>query len=386
MTVTIFGGDLSTGLIRVRNIPAAAGNCNETLGAAGSIGATIPLPMKVPDSDRVVAIRSLLLPAQSYLAWDEDGVIRNAGPIWTDSYSFDKQRLTLNAAGLRSYFQYRYVIPLLIDADKKSLPSGKQTRYTGLSLGTIAKRLVQQAQGWTNGSVPLVFEDDVLGDNERTYRASDLHVLDEKLQQLSEVLGGPDIMFKPRYANPERTHIEWVMTTGKPEISQAPGADHKWDMTGIPHPDIKGASITRDATVLTTDNYQTGSVPEDEGSPGVDAEPLMAKAVRPNIDPLVLRMESSEDRSSVINLPVLQQYADQAVLTGDRVLETWSFEVRKSGATKISAVSAGDYARVATKDDPGVGTAENRLRLLEINTTLATDWAKVSAQPRRVTT
>lgn len=586
MAVTIFGGDLATGLIRVRNIPASAGSCAVTLGAAGTVSATVPLPMLIPNSGGVVVpIRGLLLPARSFLAWEEDGKILNAGPIWSDAYSFDTKRLQFSAAGIRSYWQYRYVLPALNDTDPDDLPTGKTTAYSGLSLRTIAKRLVQQAQTWTAGRVPVVFEPDFVGDNERTYPGSELHVIDEKLRQLSEVIGGPDIMFNPRYTDDARTHIEWVMQTGNPEISQDSPNPHKWDMTGVPRPSIRGASLTRDASVRTTDNYQVGATPEsmDEGA---EPEPLMAKAVRmpdaiwtrsrvnylgnplfshalissmtmplgfgttvtrqntdvhaqawaltvttgsaftnagvaimgnanstngesswdlrndepksasvwvkaaaatsltlrvrligtanvtvevpfsgtgtwqlvtleniPAADgwtgevwlevtspaaatvtyqvaealvqdgPIVtgpafsgdlgetpshryawaatgtehfkapsfeetaeypeLRFETSQDRSSVINRPVLQNYADQAVLLGETFAVTWKFQAKKDQTPKINEISVGDFAVIATKDDPAVGTDEHDVRLLEISSNLGSAWATVACAPKR---
>ena len=225
MVVTIFGGDLRTGLIRVRNIAAESGSCRTVLGAAGTISATVRLPMEDPQTGIKLAIFDELAPGRSFLGWEENGVILNAGPIWTDAYNFDTKRILFSAAGLRSYWQYRYVLPALDDLDLDDLPAGKDTIFVeadNLSKRTVAKRLIQQAQAWNGGSVPVVFEPDYPGDTARTYRGHELHVVDEKLKQLSEVIGGPDIMFNPRYTDDARTHIEWLMQTGDPQIHQLP--------------------------------------------------------------------------------------------------------------------------------------------------------------------
>jgi hypothetical protein len=254
----------------------------------------------------------------------------------------------------------------------------------GLHLRTIAKRLVQQAQTWTAGSVPVVFEDDFPGDAQRTYLGHELHVVEEKLKQLSEVIGGPDIMFNPRYTSSARTHIEWLMETGNPELTNV-GAPHKWDASGLPNPAIRGASVTRDASVLTTDNYQTGSVPDgDEANP--DPYPLMAKSVdtfltdSPRLFP---RLETSADRSSVINLPVLQSYADQATVTGRAYIETWKFDAKKDVTPEIGTYRVGDRAVLVTKNDPMVGSGENVLRILEVKSTLGDPFAPLVFAPAR---
>ncbi|AYD87366.1 minor tail protein [Microbacterium phage ValentiniPuff] len=598
MVVTIFGGDLRTGLIRVRNIAAENGSCGVSLGAAGSIGAGVKLPMMDPLTDKVLKLPEILIPGRSFLAWEEDGVILNAGPIWSQQYSFDTRKLQMDAAGLRSYWDYRFVLPLLNDADPNSLPSGKDTVFLttdGLHLRTIAKRLVQQAQLWTAGSVPVVFEADFPGDAARTYKGHELHVVNEKLKQISEVQNGPDIMFNPRYTNANRTHIEWLMETGNPQIHQLPivttirnrvpnpaygstaffigtnatlsvitgsqratatgagavytyptaapadasptntvrfgvtpamkigasvivknnnattqyvqlrgtsyivstgsgpsilspvvevpagqertltitgnvdatagvdgflpivyvtdaagtlpttpagvtldtrdwsfystivpepmvfirgdmtdttGVDyswqgtayqspslrtttrivaHKWDASGLPNPSVKGATITRDASELTTDNYQTGSTPDmDDADPDADGEeevyPLIAKAVDSYLtDPTRMfpRLESSTDRSSVINLPVLQAGADAAVQVGRKVTETWKFMAKKDVVPKITDYRVGHYGKFVTKNDPLVGSGEHSVRIMEINTTLENAFATLSCAPSR---
>lgn len=613
MTVTIFGGDLRTGLIRVRNIAAESGSCRVTLGAAGTIDATVRLPMQDPMTDAILPLPEILIPGRSFLGWEEDGKILNAGPIWSDAYNFDTKRHQMNAAGLRSYWQYRYVLPALNDADPDDLPSGKDTVFLpadGLHLRTIAKRLVQQAQSWNGGSVPVVFEEDFPGDAQRSYKGHELHVVDEKLAQMSEVIGGPDIMFNPRYTDESRTHIEWLMETGNPQLTQL-GAPHRWTASSLPNPAIRGASLVRDASILTTDNYQIGSTPEpDEGEElpeGAEDYPLIAKSVdtylwgpdeygawttqrtngalnplqvsggssaeikpaagftsafqtgivgapgdpttacrftrnaaspttitasnkwygdmyvstpgtagdwiaqpispgrvrvsvwvrsnrdssfvlrvRPfkiaapawtsarttsaavalaggawtqlsveitapadsthiavevgqqtafawalndwweqsrlivgdlpfiagdsdidvdertrwaaaaNASPTLFqtrsviqpsrkfpRLETSEDRSSVINLPVLQSYADQATNVGRKAQETWKFNAKKDVVPTIGTYSVGDFGVLVTKDDPRVGTGEQKLRIMEISTKLGDSFASLSCAPRR---
>lgn len=384
MVVTIFGGDLRTGLIRVRNIAATNGSCAVTLGGAGTIGAGVRLPQADPFTGIVLPLPALLVPGKSFLAWEEDGVILNAGPIWSDDYSFDTKKLQMNAAGLRSYWDYRFVIPALDDGDPDDLPSGKDTVISGVSLRTIAKRLVQQAQSWTAGSVPVVFEDDFPGDALRTYKGHELHVVNEKLKQLSEVQNGPDIMFNPRYTDDARTHIEWLMETGDPQIKQA-GAPHKWDASGLPNPSIKGAGITRDATGLTTDNYQTGSTPEDTPE-DPDPYPLLAKSYDSYLtDPARMypRLESSVDRSSVINRPVLQSGADEATMVGRMVTQTWKFQAKKDVTPKITDYRVGHFGKITTKDDPFVGSGDQAVRIMEISTTLENAFATLTCAPSR---
>lgn len=379
MAITLFGGDLRTGLIRVRNIPASNGAVQEILGMAGTVSCGVRLPMRVPRTDAEVDLYALLPPAKSFLGWEENGVIRNAGPIWNSVYDMDARKLTLNAAGLRSYWQFRYVIPALLAGET---PVGKVTEILsteGVDLATIAKRLIQQAQSWTNGSVPLVLPADRPGDAQRRYEGHELHVLDEKLKQISEVQGGPDIMFNARYTSSARTHIEWVMEAGNPRLGAT--TPHKWDATGLPNPAIKGLQVTRDATSLTTANYQTGATDETTE----DGYPLMARATDSFLTGLGYPvLESDEDRTSVINLSVLQKHADAAVEVGRLAATSWNFQSRKNRVPRVEELSVGDAAVIATRKDPALGTADHKLRIMEISSRIGDDFASVTCAPERV--
>jgi hypothetical protein len=76
------------------------------------------------------------------------------------------------------------------------------TAYTGLWLGTIAKRLVAQAMSWTGGDLPIVLPSDESStdpEHQRTYLGADFKPIGEALKQLMEVQGGPEINFQPRF-------------------------------------------------------------------------------------------------------------------------------------------------------------------------------------------
>jgi hypothetical protein len=272
VVATLFAGDLRTGLIRVRNIPATSASVQAEIGGAGTISCQLSMPMVDPYTGVAIPFRSLILPTRSFLGYEENGKIINAGPIWSDIGDLDKNTITLNAAGLRSYWDYRFILPALQDNVLSDVPAGHDTNLSGLSLRTIAKRYLQQAQTWTAGSVPLVFEDDFLADNIRNVKGEDLKNLNEALSQLSGVIGGPDMAFRPRYTI-DGNHVEWIMQTGDPELKQA-GPDHIFDMT-VPTPSVKGAKVTRDGSQIVTDDYEVGGTPEGQE----DASPLMAKSV-----------------------------------------------------------------------------------------------------------
>jgi hypothetical protein len=382
-TATVLAGDLQTGLIRVRNIPAETGTVTTTLGEAGSIYATVKLPMIDPDTGVELPFDDLVQAGRSFLAIEYNGRILNAGPIWSDELNMDSGRLELRASGLRSYWDYRFVLPALSDTDMTAIPSPVPLSVTS-SLQTIAKRIVQQAQSWTGGSVPVVFEADIPGTAVRTYPGYELHKVNEVLKQLSQVENGPDIEFRPRFASDPR-YIEWTMQTGRPELVQN-GPDHVWDTT-VPTPAIQGATIRRDATVIATDNYQIGATPtaDPDGDPNTPTPPLYAR----DYDSTLVtagwpRMESSENRSTVTDVATLQTYANEATFTGRGAMETWTFQAKVDQAPLLVNYYEGDYAVIVTKDAPRLGTGRHRVRLMGLSMSLDSAFVTITCMPERV--
>ncbi|MCI2959560.1 hypothetical protein MN032_17890 [Agromyces atrinae] len=332
MATTVFGGDLRTGDILVRAIPASAASATETVNDAGEITCTVRLPMRDPVTHAVTDIVNQLIPGRSFIGIDVDGEIVNAGPIWTDTYDFESKKLEFRAAGLWSYWDHRFVMQVLAGGQ---LPRDVTATWT-TSLRTQAKRLVQLAQSWTGGAVPVVFEADIAGTNEREYPGSDLITVGDALANLTRVIGGPDIAFRPRY-RADRLGVEWVMMTGDPVLSQD-GADHVWDIS-VPGASVKGASISRDATQLATHGYGTGDT--------IDDVELQAKASDSTlIDAGYPVLQASTSRSSVRELPTLQGHTTELVRSGIAPLETLSFAARVDRTPKASDVRAGDLAQI----------------------------------------
>lgn len=392
-------GDLRTGRILVKNVPAVSGSATVVLNAAGTISCDLKLPMVDPYTDVTVPFINLIEPCRSFLAYIEDILdsfglptgtekVINAGPIWTDSYDFDSKTLSLNAAGIASYWDYRYILPLLNDADPTDVPTGHDSTWTGLSLRTIAKRAVQQAVSWTGGSVPIIFEADFAGSNDRIYLGLELNRLGDKLKDLNNVIDGPDIQFRPQFkAGTDSTFIEWVMVTGNPEIRQS-GADHIWDMTTA-FPTIQGAKLDRDGTAYMTDAYGIGSTPTvatDGATADQTAPPLVTKSYDDTLIGLNFpRMEGKDSHASVSIPATLQGYTDNDVLVGRNAIASWSFNSKKSVSPSIGEISEGDYGKIKTKNDPRVPDGNHPVRIMQYTCTLGSDFVKYTCFPTRAT-
>lgn len=91
--------------------------------------------------------------------------------------------------------------------------------YTGLSLGTIAWRIVSDACSLKPGGGPPIVHGSAEENANRQRTAYEgwnmaNNGIEKRLTELSGVINGPDIMFYPRWVDDTHQRIEWVMEHG----------------------------------------------------------------------------------------------------------------------------------------------------------------------------
>lgn len=287
-----------------------------------------------------------LQPGRCFLAVLEGDTVLEAGPIWSWDYEYGGA-LKVNARGMWSLLEHRFVLADLADAWAEWAVT-----YTSLSLGTIAKRVVQLAETAPGGDLPIVYQADEAGVHERTYNGYDLATVRERVEQLMSVEGGPDVAFIPRLTA-DRMGIEWVMRTGtnaEPLFYQA-GGDWVFD-SRVPRGGVAGLSVKRDATRLAQRSYATGA--------GMQTALLMARATDTSlINAGFPLMETREARSSVEDASALWQVAAANQAASARPWTTWRLEVQAhptadNGAPagpQLGQYRPGDFVRVWVADD-----------------------------------
>lgn len=134
--------------------------------------------------------------------------------------------------------------------------------YNDTSLQFIAQDLVRIGMDKTAGTLPIVIDSEIPrgqgGGHQRTYSGYDVanNDIDKRLAELSDVIGGPDIMFRPEWAE-EGSHqyIRWRMHVGYPVIPQ------DWRMVidaSAPRPQVSELSMNVDSSHYATRFYATG--------------------------------------------------------------------------------------------------------------------------------
>ncbi|GAA4707475.1 hypothetical protein APR04_003807 [Promicromonospora umidemergens] len=351
MTIRIMAGLLRTGefLTQVPTTKTGA-SWAMSLNQAGTVEATVPL-RSLPDRARDGLLANLE-PWRCFLAAVTDaGRVLEAGPIQPHDYDDKSGHLKVGADGLWSLWDHRYVLdPTLAHVDLS---------WSGLSLGTIGKRIVETATAHDGGSLPLVLPDDIAGTHERVYPWWEYGKVAERLKQLVEVQRGPDIAFQPRLT-PDGLGLEWVMRTGTdndPLLHQV-GADWQWDRGAVRSP-LRLLSVKRDPSKMAFRQIITGDGMED------DRPISLAQDLTPTTDGMPL-LESVESTNAT-DQATLDGYSSAYLQAARRPWQTWALATDQS-SPEVGLYRPGDWATVHIPQGHIYLTAgEYRTRILEVS-------------------
>lgn len=358
-----FIGDLLTGRIST-HLPVSKGSWSVEINSAGKISVTLPLT----DPDiRALNLRNVATVGKSFLGVAENGIILEAGPVWTHDYSKDDGTLTLNASGLWSYFDHRVLIPVLAAGQT---PFDVDTYYENLSLTTIARRLVAQAQTHTNGNVPVVLPPEVSGTETREYQGADLQLVGDALSDLTAVEGGPEIDFLPRFKTDAR-YVEWVMRVGTPTSPMLAGpTTHVWDY-GVGQTTIRGLNVKVDGSKLQGRGWGQGGSASDAT--------MFSQYTNTNLltqgYPLLELVDASRNVDEQYQLDA---YVRENARTGSKPIEFWDFQVQADQSPRIGEFNKGDYCLVKMRGDLYVPNGEYRRRITNVSGDQDGRWVSVT--------
>jgi hypothetical protein len=301
--------------------------------------------------------------------WNDQPIV--AGPIITrPSESFDF--VTIGCGGIRSILAKRLVADDMENQNWANFNKGVVT-YSGLSLGTIAKRVVEKSQAKFGGKLPITYAlPDMTGTHERNYKSFNVSNIncDDVLTKLSNVINGPDIMFKPRLLKGDILTFDlWTGTDAQPRIFQK--NTPVWDTTAV-NGSVSNMNVIVTGTYETSRVYSIGAG-QDEGT---IIEVATNKVPVQNQYPLLettIHEGSSESREVVRNHALAEIDAD-----GEALMEI-QLTVRADGEIPIGEFWPGDLVEVVTKGWLALPDGVTRMRLLSI-TGDHTNNVKVSLQ------
>lgn len=301
--------------------------------------------------------------------WNDVPVV--AGPIITrPSESFDF--VTIGCGGMRSILAKRLVA---WDEARSGwiLFNKSSIGFNGLSLGTIAKRVVEFVQNKTGAKLPITYAlPDMVGNHERNYKGFNVSNIsaDDVLTKLSNVINGPDIMFKPRLLKPDVLTFDlWTGTDVQPRIYQK--NTPVWDTTAP-------SGFVSNMNVVTTGTYQTNRVyasgaGQDEGTlikVATDERPLQRQY--PLLE-TTISQGSSEDPNVVLG------HARAELEANVESLMEIQLTVRADGPIPLGQFWPGDLVEVYAKGWLALDDGMTQMRLLSI-TGDHTNNVKISLQ------
>jgi len=156
-----------------------------------------------------VRLRSMFMPRKHGIMALWNGLPIVGGPIG-HQVRFEWDHVELVVDGIEDILAQRF----LVSENPPRGYSRSQITYAGMSLGTIAKRVLGFALGKPGGSLPITFDPDVKGGHRRTYQGFNVANLGimELVQGISNVQNGPDVVLRPYVRDGAR--FAWRMETG----------------------------------------------------------------------------------------------------------------------------------------------------------------------------
>lgn len=284
-----------------------------------------------------------------------------AGPILTrPSESF--ATVSVGCGGIRSILAKRLATQEFTDWSELNKST---VSYSGLGLGTIAKRVVTDVMNKRGGALPISFAvpDETAAngaDHERNFRGFNVQNIsvDDILEKLSNVLNGPDIMFRPKILRDNILTFEmWTGTENQPRIYQS--QTHVWD-TVPERGQVVGMSNIVTGTYQTNRTFSIGAG-QDEGiliKVNTDDAPLQKQY--PLLE-TVVNVGNSE------NAELVNSYGISGLQSNSLPLLEVQMTMRADGTSPIGSFWPGDMVEVVTKGWISLPDGVTRMRLLSIS-------------------
>jgi hypothetical protein len=336
------------------------------LNDGGPLSATI---MATSKEVRGLDLNSLTTSNRRFLGFAVGDFVIDAGPIQSRSYKAGSGRLEVTAASLWRVFDRRKVLPGAALSQGAS-PATKWTMRVPASgttsLGSIAREIVRvstQDNPYADaGALNVVLPPELAGGHFRTYQGYDLRWQGEALRQLTEVIDGPDIRFRPRFSGADPTVVEWVMETGteaEPMLFQN-GPDWVWDGSR-PDSGVVGFDADEDGSEMASRAWAPGSGQERDMKLGKATDTTLI-----DLDWPWLETDSASKQEE--DQTVLDGQAQQTVQEAAGPLVSFGIEVRADRDPLLGTYLPGDFARVVVPEGhPILAPGPVRVRIMAID-------------------
>jgi hypothetical protein len=302
----------------------------------------------------------LLDPLDRVIVVEDGGVVTYAGIIWEDEYDKDAQTLQVTHDDFWSLTDLR-----LISEDRTAAIRAWKKTYSGLSYDTIAKRIMQLATSGIGRTIPIRYEDDYTGGETRTYHGYNLDTALDALTEIMDLDDGPDIDFRPEWA--EDGSLRWTMRTG----DLSPEGQTIEVNLAAPKTDLKEIKYQRSARNLATLQVGIG-----EGS-GVDM------LVRTAGGPGAFALEVVEEFKNIKDNTQLQKNTTSA-LAARKLITQIDFSIRADSPRfgNMWDLKPGTLVRWYSQGDPQIPDGWHLSEIIKYSGNVNSDWIKLELQEK----
>ena len=318
---------------------------------AGEQQASIPVN---DPTVKMLDLRGLIVERSSTLVYEVGSNVVAAGVVMDTDYDRDAGTLQIVHEDIWKILDDRLVI-------KHGAPYvvTEKLTYGPLSLGTIAKRVVQEAVapgGWYG--LPIVFPADVGGSETRTYYGYQMQTVPDALTEIMESDGGPDIDFTPRW-NAGTGNLEWVMRAA-PNLATGNAWEYNLDAA---KPAAFNVNAKTDTSRFANNAYAVGEGTEKNvkyrSNPTPDHSRPAAEGVTPfkGVKDLGVLGGLAVERSRALSVPTRH----------------YSMSILKNASPGATDLSLGDTIRVMSAADPWMPQGLSSHRLIKYSGSLGMD-------------
>ncbi len=354
---------------------------SRVLNGSGTLsGVAVPLNPTQLDSDMAQRLRE---PWRWTILWCYGQAILQAGVLSSVTVD-DTQKPSVAALNTTTVWDFltrkRLVVTPGQDIGTAAAnvafgPSVPDTANRGLSLHSIARRLVELATAPSTYQLPIILPNTIAGTAVRTYLGSDLATTGTRLSELTQVDQGPEVEFAPEFTDSTQGYMRWRMRIGNNRLGQL-GFPHAWDYqrallslsTGI-----DGVDMTFNVTSKGQDTRTVSSA-----TPPVASGALISAAASDTTYPAQgwpALQTADTGHTSTIDTATVTGYATAAITTHKVPVQTATAHVsingldnqgRQTGASSIDLVSVGDTAFFGLVGHPFLTDGQYGMRILTL--------------------
>lgn len=364
------------------DLPVSKVTWGVRLNGAGPVQVTVPV---LAEEVRNMDLRNNTTVLKQSLGVAYNGQILECGPIWQQDYDANDETLNLTASGIWSLFDVRKLLPggapgAAMDtpewfagqaANGWGAPNAETVSLTGYTLGSIARELVRlsiqdnpftRPDGSNAGALNIVLPPVEYGSRERNYNGFDLGWIGARLRELTQVQGGPDIRFRPRFKGDDPTVVEWILETGseaQPLLVQN-GPDWIWD-TGVERSGVVKLGISRDATEMAARAWVPGNGQERNMKLAWATDTTLVDAGFP-------WTETDTASKQVEDQGILDDTARRLLADSAAPWDQWTLSVRADQSPALGAYLPGEWAVIHVgPGHPMITPGAYRVRIMAID-------------------